>query len=95
MGTAVVGSLLGLALVAFGGRILATGRAPGMIGRSFRTAREAGCYHLLFGVAMLIFVLGARLPGGHTAPGTAVFALVLVAIAVVRFRPRGRRQDDE
>lgn len=95
MGTAVLGGLLGLALVAFGARILVTGRAPAMIDRSFRTSREAGCYHLLFGVALLVFVAGARLPGVYTGQGTALFAVVLVGIAVLRFRPRGRRRDDE
>ncbi|MBG0563386.1 hypothetical protein [Actinoplanes aureus] len=95
MGTAVLGGLLGLGLGAFGARMLITDRAPAIIGRSFRTVREAGCYHLLFGLALLIFVMGARLAGSRTAPGTALFALVLVGVAVSRFRPRGRRRDDE
>ncbi|WP_328464918.1 hypothetical protein OHA21_42135 [Actinoplanes sp. NBC_00393] len=95
MGSAVLGGVLGLALVVFGARMLMTSRAPAMLERSFRTAREAGSYHLLFGAALLIFVVGARLPGARTGSVTATFALVLVAVAVVRFRPRGRRRDDE
>ncbi|MEU4421259.1 hypothetical protein AB0F81_11580 [Actinoplanes sp. NPDC024001] len=95
MGTAVLGGLLGLALVAFGARILLRRRAPALIERSFRSAREAGCYHLLFGLAVLLFVAGARLPGARSGQATAVLAVALVGVAVVRFRPRGRRRDDE
>ena len=95
VGTAVLGGLLGAALVAFGTRILIRNSAPAMIGRSFRTAREAGCYHVLFGAALLIFVIGAFMPGESTGTGAALIALALVGIAVLRFRPRGRRRDDE
>ncbi|MEV6299249.1 hypothetical protein AB0M02_07580 [Actinoplanes sp. NPDC051861] len=87
MGVAVLGGLLGAALVAFGARMLILRRAPALIGRSFRTVREAGCYHLLFGVALLLFVFGGT--------AASLVAVALVGVAVLRFRPRGRKHDDE
>jgi hypothetical protein len=87
VGASVLGGLLGAALVVFGVWILISGSAPAVIGRSFRTLREAGCYHLLFGLAALIFAIGGT--------RAAVVALALVGIAVLRFRPRGRKPDDE
>jgi hypothetical protein len=91
----VLAGLIGLALLAFGARILANGRAPAWIGRSFRNGREAGFYHLCFGLALLIFALGARLPGAASGTITEVLAVALVAVAVVRFRPRGRKMSDD
>ncbi|MEU8237990.1 hypothetical protein AB0C07_07090 [Actinoplanes missouriensis] len=95
MGTAVLGGLIGLLLLAFGARVLVSGRAPAVIGRSFRTDREAGFYHLLFGLAVLIFVGGARLVGGSSGTTASVISMALVAVAVVRFRPRARARRDD
>jgi hypothetical protein len=90
MGTEVLGGVLGLALFVFGMRMLVLERAPAMIARSFRSLRDAGYYHLLFGLAMLIYVGGLYLPGALTAQVAALIAVLLVAVALVRFRPRGR-----
>ena len=87
MGVAVLGGLIGLALVVFGARMLIVRRAPAMISRSFRTVREAGWYHLLFGLALLLFVFGGA--------AASLIAVALVGIAVLRFRPRGHKADDE
>jgi hypothetical protein len=91
----VLGGLAGLALLTFGARVLIKNRAPVWMTRSFRTDREAGCYHLLFGLALLIFVMGARLPGAASGTITEILAVALVAVAVVRFRPRGRPMIDD
>jgi hypothetical protein len=90
MSTTVLGGVLGLALFVFGMRMLVRGEAPGMIARSFRSARDAGCYHLLFGLALLIYVGGLQMRAAVAGQVAAVFAVVLVAVALVRFRPRGR-----
>ncbi|MBB2945354.1 hypothetical protein FB565_005087 [Actinoplanes lutulentus] len=95
MGTAFLGGLIGLALLGFGARILVSGHAPAVIARSFRADREAGWYHLLFGVALVIFVVGARLPGEASGTTATILSIALVAVAVVRFRPRGRVRDEE
>ncbi|AEV81654.1 hypothetical protein ACWT_0640 [Actinoplanes sp. SE50] len=90
MSTEVLGGLAGLALFIFGMRMLVWGQAPGMIVRSFRSVRDAGYYHLLFGLALLIYVGGLHLPGTVAAQAAGLLAVVLVGVAVVRFRPRGR-----
>ena len=41
-GSAALGSLIGVALAMFGMWMLISGRAPGLIGKSFRTVRDAG-----------------------------------------------------
>ncbi|WP_433300582.1 hypothetical protein ACQP2F_03565 [Actinoplanes sp. CA-030573] len=89
--TVVVGGLAGVALVVFGAGMLVTGRAPDATSRAFRSVREAGYYHLLFGLGLALVVLGVALRQGVVALVTAVAAVVLVGIAVVRFRPRGHR----
>ncbi|MEU4693195.1 hypothetical protein [Actinoplanes sp. NPDC023714] len=91
----LVGGLVGSALLLFGARVLVTGRAPALIGRSFRCDRDAGGYHFLFGAALVIFVVGARLPGEASGTITALLSIALVATAVVRFRPRARRTSDD
>ncbi|MDI6098588.1 hypothetical protein QLQ12_08235 [Actinoplanes sp. NEAU-A12] len=83
-------ALIGLVLTVFGARILVTGHAPALIARSFRTPREAGLYHLLFGVALLIFVLGTTQLTDVAAITATVIAVGLVAVAVVYFRPGSR-----
>ena len=89
--TAAVGGVIGLALAVYGVRMLVTGRAPEPIARAFRSVKDAGCYHLLFGVALVLVVLGTSLPGGVPALVVTLLAVALVGVAVVRFRPRGRR----
>jgi hypothetical protein len=90
MTTEVLGGVLGLALFMFGMRILVRGEAPGMIARSFRSFRDAGFYHMLFGLALLIYVGGLQMPGAVVGQAAALLAIVLVGVALVRFRPRGR-----
>jgi hypothetical protein len=89
--TMVIGGAIGLALTVFGVRMLITGRAPDATARAFRSVREAGCYHTLFGLALVLVVVGTNLPGSAVALVTTLLAVAMVGIAVVRFRPRGRR----
>jgi len=89
--TLVIGGVIGLALALFGVRMLVTGRAPASTTRSFRTVHEAGLYHLLFGLGLILLVAGTRLPGDRTGAVTAVRA----ARAVTRTHlnhPRGTAQ---
>ncbi|BCJ44263.1 hypothetical protein GCM10010168_10760 [Actinoplanes ianthinogenes] len=86
----MLGGVLGLALFVFGMRMLVRDEAPGMIAHSFRSARDAGYYHLLFGLALLIYVGGLHLNTAVAGQAAAVIAVLLVGIALVRFRPRGR-----
>lgn len=87
----VIGGAIGSALTIFGVRMLVTGRAPDVTGRAFRTVRDAGCYHTLFGVALVLVVIGTNLNGGAVALTLTLLAVAMVGVAVVRFRPRGRR----
>ena len=87
----VVGGGAGLILAAFGAGMLLTGRAPDATTRAFRTVRDAGLYHLLFGVGLTLVVLGTALRGGVLTLLFAAAAVVLVGVALVRFRPRGHR----
>ena len=90
--TRVVGGLIGAGLAVFGVRMLLTGRMPPSTERAFRSARDAGWYHLLFGAGLLLVVFGQELPGGVLVTyATAVLAVLLVGWALVKFRPRGRR----
>ncbi|MFI5890527.1 hypothetical protein ACIA5D_10460 [Actinoplanes sp. NPDC051513] len=90
--TMVVGGVAGLALAVFGAGMLVTGRAPDATARAFRSVRDAGCYHLLFGLGLALVVLGTALRGGIVTLVTTIAAIVMVAVAVVRFRPRGHRR---
>jgi hypothetical protein len=92
--TMLIGAAIGLVIGLFGAKMLATGRAPASTQRAFRSVRDAGLYHLLFGVALLILVIGTTVKG-PTAAVTSVLAVAMVAIAVIRFRPRGRRAAEE
>ena len=87
-GTLVAGGAIGLALTLFGLRILVTGRAPALTSRAFRTLREAGRYHLLFGVALLVLVLGTALADRVSVIASATVAVALVGVALIRDRPR-------
>ena len=89
--TLLIGGAIGLALALFGVRMLITGRAPASTARSFRTVHDAGLYHLLFGLGLLLLVGGTRLPGDRTSIVTAVAAVMLAGVAVVRYRPRGKK----
>jgi hypothetical protein len=89
--TMVIGGAVGLALAIFGARMLITGRAPDATARAFRSVREAGCYHTLFGVALVLVVIGTNFSGSPAALVMTLLAVALVGVAVVRFRPRGRR----
>ena len=86
--TLFVGGAIGLALALFGVTMLVTGRAPASTARAFRNVRDAGLYHLLFGLGLLLLVAGTELPGTVTPIVSAVIAVVLAGIAVVRYRPR-------
>jgi predicted MFS family arabinose efflux permease len=86
-------ALVGLVLAVFGGRMLVTGKAPGVIARSFRTPRQAGGYHLLFGLAVLVFIMGATQLTELAAMIATLVAVGLVAVAVVYFRPGSRSRD--
>ncbi|WP_433374290.1 hypothetical protein ACQPZX_03635 [Actinoplanes sp. CA-142083] len=90
--TMLVGGAAGLALAMFGAGMLVTGRAPDATTRAFRSVRDAGCYHLLFGLGLALVVLGTALDAGIVTLVTTIVAIVLVAVAVVRFRPRGHRR---
>ena len=89
--TTVAGGAVGLALALFGVRMLITGRAPAATTRAFRNVREAGCYHTLFGVALGLVVAGTNFSGSRAGLVMTLLAVALVGVAVVRFRPRGRR----
>jgi hypothetical protein len=92
--TMVVGGTAGLALAGFGLRMLLTGRAPALTARAFRSVRDAGFYHLLFGAALVLVVVGTGLSGTVPPVVATVLAVVLVGFALVRYRPRGRRSAD-
>ena len=89
--TVVVGGVAGFALAVFGAGMLVTGRAPDATARAFRSVRDAGCYHLLFGLGLALVVVGTAVRAGVVTIVTTVVAIVLVAVAVIRFRPRGHR----
>jgi hypothetical protein len=90
--TTAIGGSIGAVLALYGVRMLVTGRAPQVTSRAFRTVREAGLYHTLFGVALVLLVVGTNLtPGSMPATVSTLLAVAMVAIAVIRFRPRGRR----
>jgi uncharacterized membrane protein YhaH (DUF805 family) len=88
IGTTVIGGVLGVVFTLLGVRILVTGRAPASTARAFRDHRDAGWYHLLFGVALMVIVAGAAMPGAVSAIASATVAVALVAVGVIRFRPR-------
>jgi len=89
--TTVIGGAIGVALAVFGARMLITGRAPDATARAFRNVREAGVYHTLFGVALVLVVVGTNFAGTPAALVMTLLAVAMVGLAVVRFRPRGRR----
>ena len=86
--TLLAGGAIGLGLAGFGATILITGRAPAATTRAFRDLRDAGRYHLLFGLALALLAIGTRLPGAVPGIASAVIAVILVAVALIRHRPR-------
>jgi hypothetical protein len=92
--TLLVGGGIGAALALFGMRMLVTGRAPAATAKAFRTVRDAAWYHLLFGVALVVLVAGTSLRG-PAAIVAAVLAVAMVLVAVMRYRPRGRKPGEE
>jgi hypothetical protein len=93
--TLLVGGVIGLVLALFGVRMLVTGRAPAGTVRNFPGVRAAALYHLLFGLALLLMVLGQSLFTGTARLAVTVLAVALVAVALVRFRPRSRRSSSK
>ena len=93
--TLVVGGGIGLLLAIFGVKMLTTGRAPAATTRAFRTVRDAGMYHLLFGIALALVVLATELPGRATPVLGTVLAVALVGVAIALYRPRGRRVEED
>ena len=93
--TLLVGGVIGLALALFGVRMLVTGRAPASSVRSFPDVRAAALYHLLFGLALLVLVLGQTLLDGDAGLAASVVAITFVGVALVRYRPRRRRPADD
>ena len=93
--TLVIGGAIGLGLVLFGVQMLVTGRAPAKTTRAFRSTRDAGLYHLLFGAGLILLVAGTELPGDSTGVVTATMAVLLAGVAVVRYRPQGKREEVE
>jgi hypothetical protein len=92
--TVLAGAAIGLALALFGAKMLVTGRAPAVTARSFRNVRVAALYHLLFGLALVVLAVGTSLRGRVASIASAVIGVVLVGIALARYRPRGRRSAD-
>jgi cbb3-type cytochrome oxidase subunit 3 len=90
--TLLLGAGVGLLLTIFGVTALVTGRAP--TARAFRTVQDAGVYYILFGVALMALSLGTTVRG-IPAVISSVLAVVLVAVAMIRYRPRGRRRAEE
>jgi len=93
--TLLVGGAIGLTLALFGARMLVTGRAPAGTLRTFPGVRSAALYHLLFGLALLMIVVGQLLFTGVPGLVTNVLAVVVMGVALVRYRPRRRRAVDD
>jgi hypothetical protein len=86
--TLLLGGAIGLALALFGVKMLVTGRAPASTMRNFPAVRAAALYHLLFGVALIVLVLGQVLFAGTAGTAVSLAAVALVGVALVRYRPR-------
>ena len=93
--TLVAGAGIGSLLTLFGVKMLVTGRAPAGTLRNFPEVRAAALYHLLFGLALLLMVLGQILFAGTADVVASVLAIALVGVALIRYRPRrGKPVDD-
>ncbi|MFI7540163.1 hypothetical protein [Actinoplanes sp. NPDC049599] len=93
--TLLVGGAIGLALALFGVRMLVTGRAPAGTLRTFTGVRPAALYHLLFGLALLLIVVGQVLFTGVPGLAANVLAVIMIGVALARYRPRRRRPVDD
>nr|BFE76696.1 hypothetical protein GCM10020092_099970 [Actinoplanes digitatis] len=91
----VMGGVIGLVLAGFGVGMLVTGKALTTTLRNFTEVRAAALYHLLFGVALLLLVMGQTLLTGSARLMVSALAVGVVVIAVLRFRPRRERPDDD
>jgi hypothetical protein len=56
---------------------------------------DAGLYHLLFGVGLLLLVIGTKLAGEWIGLVITVLAVGLGAVAVIRYRPQAKRTEVE
>ena len=88
--TMLAGGVAGAALAGYGLVILLTGRAPELTARAFRSVRDAGFYHFLFGAALGLVVIGTRIGNPAVTVTVTVLAVVMAGVALVRFRPRPR-----
>jgi hypothetical protein len=93
--TLLIGGVIGLFLAVFGVAMLVTGKAPASTLRNFAGVRTAALYHLLFGVALILMVVSQALLTGPAILVVSVLAILMVGVAVVRYRPRrGKPEDD-
>jgi hypothetical protein len=90
--TMLAGAVAGAGLAVFGLVVLVTGRAPEPTARAFRSVRDAGFYHFFFGTALGLVVIGTGIDSGVVSVTITVLAVLLAGVALVRFRPRGRRR---
>ncbi|WP_127499809.1 hypothetical protein [Actinoplanes solisilvae] len=90
--TMLAGGAAGAGLALFGVVMLVTGRAPAPTARAFRSVRDAGFYHFLFGAALGLVVIGTSIERPAVTTGITLIAIVLAALALFRFRPRGRQR---
>jgi hypothetical protein len=88
----LAGGAAGAGLALFGLVILVTGRAPGPTARAFRSARDAGFYHFLFGAALGLVVIATSIDSPAVTTTITVLAVIMAGLALVRFRPRGRQR---
>jgi hypothetical protein len=86
--TLTAGAVIGLLVTLFGGMMLVTGRAPERTLRIFAGVRDAGLYHLLFGLALLAMVVSQAMLSGVAAIVVGAVALALAVTALVKYRPR-------
>ncbi|SNY52018.1 hypothetical protein [Paractinoplanes atraurantiacus] len=93
--TLVVGGVAGAVLAIFGASMLITGRAPQATARAFRSLRDAGFYHLLFGVGLGLVSIGTALDNPVVTMTVTILAVAMVGVALVRFRPRARRREHQ
>ncbi|MGK5680739.1 hypothetical protein [Actinoplanes sp. URMC 104] len=90
--TMVAGGVAGGALAVFGLVILLTGRAPATTARAFGSVRDAGFYHFLFGTALGLVVIGTAIDSPAVTITITALAVVMAGVALIRFRPHGRRR---
>ncbi len=83
-------ALAGLALAAFGGVILLTGKAPSRTRRAFRRVQEAGLYAACTGSALVLLTVASTADrlDDVLQLGLLAVAMTLFIVAFVRYRPR-------